>query len=252
MHKGPSYLIKSCTRIYYSKYTTQRLDDEVSKYTEYLHLVETKTSKAMGQNSAAIKRPLNRMCSSCSSFMPCEKLIMLIHWFYFWSHAVRFHTYMDLRGRRKSMTISPLERSKVTHTQNIGDDKNCKSDALKNQDLVWLRDLSPLDTHEEVIMLADHTDYWGVLWSPLTASSVCFRSVLHSGDSCVSFLGEQSVETFRFSPSVGAPPSGRHGSLQRCLMSCVAEHLAKTGNTGEEQEVMSGALTRPGKGLTRS
>lgn len=61
----------------------------------------------------------------------------------------------------------------------------------------------------------------------LTESSVFFLSVLHSGDSGVSLLGEEIVVAFLFS-AITASPIGRDGSLQRCLMSCEAEHLAST------------------------
>lgn len=68
------------------------------------------------------------------------------------------------------------------------------------------------------------------VWLELTESSVFFLSVLHSGDSGVSLFGEETVVTFLFS-GVTASPTVRHGSLQRCLMSCVAEHLAKPVET---------------------
>lgn len=59
---------------------------------------------------------------------------------------------------------------------------------------------------------------------PLTSSFVFLLSVLHSGDSGVSRLGEEAVVT----NSAGtAPSAGRHVSLQPFVMSGVAEHLAK-------------------------
>lgn len=70
------------------------------------------------------------------------------------------------------------------------------------------------------------------VWLQLTASSVFFLSVLHSGDSGVSLFGEVTVVALLFS-AVTASPTGRHGSLQRCLMSCEAEHLANTCQTQE-------------------
>lgn len=61
----------------------------------------------------------------------------------------------------------------------------------------------------------------------LTDSSAFFLSVLHSGDSGVSLFGSETVVTFLLS-AIPASPAGRRGSLQPCLMSCVAEHLANT------------------------
>lgn len=65
------------------------------------------------------------------------------------------------------------------------------------------------------------------IWIQLTDSSVFLLSVLHSGDSGVSLFGEVAEVTFLF--------SGRHGSLQRCLMSCVAEHLARADQSQREE-----------------
>lgn len=61
----------------------------------------------------------------------------------------------------------------------------------------------------------------------LTDSSAFFLSVLHSGDSGVSLFGRETVVAFLLS-AIPASPAGRHGPLQPCLMSCVAEHLANT------------------------
>lgn len=62
----------------------------------------------------------------------------------------------------------------------------------------------------------------------LTESSAFFLSVLHSGDSGVSLFGEEAAVAFLLS-AITAPSAGR-----RCVMSCVAEHLANTCEIQEE------------------
>lgn len=58
---------------------------------------------------------------SAACVMPCKQAYAVSHQRIATGQLlVRVHTYMDLRGRRKSMTVSPLEMSTVTHNKTKG------------------------------------------------------------------------------------------------------------------------------------